>query len=575
VIEGQHLCDEAALDPKTVDIYAAEIRCRKMKISGAAALTRLLDTLEPGGAKGQVQVGFTATLPLLGLYQRTRKGWEIDDSQLDNFLRLIQQVERPVVVYLAADHFDSFGPLARELQKDQANLMQLRGGKPLDLNYFGYHVIPYTLLTDPRIPVNRYRYAALEHVASKLRGMPADVQARIVAITFLGELHHMFPDFENGMGSFKDIQTTDYSPASVDGFRSWLRQKFGTTKQLYAKTGLQYSSFSVIDAPTKDIRKEPLAHFGEHYDAYAGGTLTFAGWVWDPQKKVEQLDLYINGKLEGALERNLNRLDVYRAIPSVTNPNVGFRLRYDYSHLQAGHYYAQAIATSNKRQYLLGETAFSVMPRDQSPLPTKITKRLTSLPLATKSLPELQAWMDLPGAQVDVYFNPMARLWNAYREEQVQQLMREFHSRALRAGLPASKLFSHQIMPKVNSAWNSQLLAADSTLAGAMPWNQGINLYGGATNSLWIKDYLASERIAGYGVPEFHPQQWKRPAAHIEALQFHYNQGARFVSPYYFSLTPRRFKGADGGINRLEIRPDNDQDGSSQLYHALVDFAKK
>ena len=142
------MCDEAAQDLRFANVYEAEAQCRRLKISGTAALNRLLDTLEPGGPKGQVQVGFTATLQLLGLYKHSGKGWEIDDAQLDNFLRVISQVKRPVVLYLAADHFDSFGPLTRELQKDSRNLLQLRDGKPLNLNYFGYHVIPYTLQTD-------------------------------------------------------------------------------------------------------------------------------------------------------------------------------------------------------------------------------------------------------------------------------------------------------------------------------------------------------------------------------------------------------------------------------------------
>ena len=575
VIEGLHMCDQAALNPAIANVYDAEAQCRRMKMSGAVALNRLLDTLEPGGPKGQVQVGYTATLQLLGLYHHTNKGWEIDESQLDNFLRVIRQVKRPVVLYLAADHFDSFGPLTRELQKDAKNLLQLRDGKPLALNYFGYHVIPYTLQTDPLLSVNRYRYAALEHVARKLQTLSADVQSRIVAITFMGELHHMFPDFENGMGAFKDIQVTDYSAASVAGFRTWLQQKFSTVERLNEATELKFTSFNEVVAPSKNIRKEKLSHFGEHYDAFADGILTFAGWVWDPQNTVRQLDFFVNGKLVGPMERHLNRLDVYRAVETVTDPNVGFRFRYDYSTLPPGRYNAQAVATSGGKQYVLGETEFVVIARNQSTPSRQAAKGLPSLPSAAKKLPGLQTWMDLPGPMVDVYYNPLARLWNEYRDWQVQNLLREFYTRGLRAGLPASKLFSHQIMPRVNSSWNPQLLAADSTLKGSMPWKQGINMYGGATNSPWMRDYLASERITDYGVPEFHPQQWKSAAVHTAALQAQYDQGARFVSPYYFSIVPQRFKGNAFGINRLELGPDNAQDGSSHFYRALVEFAKK
>lgn len=575
VIEGLHLCDEAAQDNAIVNVYDAESRCRQLKLSGAAALNRLLDTLEPGGPMGKVQVGYTATLQLLGLYHHTKKGWEIDDAQLDNFLRLIREVKRPVVLYLAADHFDSFGPLTRELQKDARNLLQLRDGKPLELNYFGYHVIPYTLQTDPALPVNRYRYAALEHVTRKIRALPTDAQRRIVAITFMGELHHMFPDFENGMGAFKDVQVTDYSPASREGFRKWLGLKFNTIGQLNAATGLELTSWNEVQPPSKDIRKERLTHFGEHYDAFADGILTVAGWAWDPHKTIDHIDLFVNGERVGAMERHLNRLDVYRALKEVTNPNVGFRFRYDYTKLPAGRHIVQAVVTSGTKRYLLGETQLVVGTRNQSPLPRSKPTGLAKLEPAVSKLSGVQAWMDLPGSTVDVYYNPLARLWNEYREWQVHTMLVEFHTRAAKAGLPVEKLYSHQIMPQVNSSWNPQLLAAESTLKGSAPWKHGINMYGGATHSPWMRDYLAREHITDYGVPEFHPQQWKAASVHTAALQAQYDQGARFVSPYYFSMVPQRFKGNSFGINRLELRPDNTQDGSDQFYRALVDFAKQ
>ena len=80
VIEGLQMCDEAAQDSRFANVYEAEAQCRRLKVGGTAALNRLLDTLEPGGPKGQVQVGFTATLQLLGLYKHSGKGWEIDDA---------------------------------------------------------------------------------------------------------------------------------------------------------------------------------------------------------------------------------------------------------------------------------------------------------------------------------------------------------------------------------------------------------------------------------------------------------------------------------------------------------------
>ena len=183
------LCDAAALDLAVPSVEAAQALCRKQKSNGAAALARLLDTLEPGGAQGQVQVGYTITLQLLALYQRTPEGWTIDMERIDEMLRLITQVPRPVVLYLAADHFDSVGPLTQELLQEPRNLMQLADGKALELGYFGYRIVPYTLLTDASIPVNRYRYAALRAVAQRVQALPQAAQERIVAYTLAGELH--------------------------------------------------------------------------------------------------------------------------------------------------------------------------------------------------------------------------------------------------------------------------------------------------------------------------------------------------------------------------------------------------
>ncbi|AYM95291.1 hypothetical protein EAG14_03320 [Acidovorax sp. 1608163] len=574
-VEGMYLCDEAVADASVKDIDAAYAYCSQRKRNGSAAISRLLDTLEPGGAKGSVQVGYTATLQLLSIYQKTPQGWAIDKAKVDQFLNVIAEVKRPVVVYFSADHFDSVSPLADALRKDPVNLMQLRDGKPLELNYFGYRIIPYTLSADAAIPVNQYRFEALDYLAKRIKALPKAVQSRIVAYTLAGELHHMFPNFEGGMGSYQDIQVTDYSSSSVAGFRQWLRNKYKGIEQFNARNGFSYASFDVVPAPSKDIRKEKLTSFGEHYDAHADGTLPIAGWLWDPNKTIEQLDLYVNGQRVGPVERGMNRLDVYRAEESITTPNTGYRIDYDYSALPPGRYTAQVIAQSRGAQYKVGEVEFAVVARDQGPVkPVRFTaiKDVQN----SKKLPGVRTWLDMPRGLQDVYYNPLARDWNLYRESQVYGFLNVFYDRALRAGLPAEKLYSHQIVPRVNSSWNPQLFAADQTLNGSAPWKQGLNMYGGATDSAWVREFVAQRKITDYGVPEFNPQQWKLSGTHVAAMQSHYNGGARFISPYYFSVIPDRFKGgAEHGVNRMELRSDNPKDGSDHFYRAIIEFAKQ
>ena len=577
-VEGLLLCDEALADPQILRMDAALALCRQKKKNGAPALTRLLDRLEPGGPQGQVQLGYTLTVQLLNLYRKANKAdkdWQIDAEQVTALLQLITQVQRPVVLYLAADHFDSMGPIVEELRHDPANLMQLRDGKPLELGYFGYSIMPWTMQTDLAIAVNHYRVLALQYIAQRILALPKPVQNRIAAITLAGELHHMYPDFENGMGRYQDIQVTDYSTASVAGFRQWLQQQYKGVADLNAQMGFSYASFDEVPAPSKDIRKEPLTDFAEHYDAFADGILPVAGWLWDPQAQIKKLDLYVNGQYIGPVPRGFNRLDVYRAEALISNPNVGYRYDFDYSGLLPGQHKAQIVATTQTGRHALAEVDFVVVARDQSRPSDAAAVGVSGLK-KPEALAGVRSWLDLPRAGQDMYFNPLARDWNRYRNYQVQQFLAAFHQVALRTGLPADKLYSHQIVPRANSSWNHQLFAADGTIAGNTPWKQGLNMYGGSTNSDWMRRYLAQEHITDYGVPEFHPQQWKTPDVHLAALQSHYRGGARFVSPYYFSLVPERFKGAaEHGVNRMELRPDNPKDGSNQLYQAIEAFARQ
>lgn len=573
-VEGMYACEEGMSNPKHKGINEVNHYCIQHKLDGSAGITRLLDQMEPGGPKGQVQVGYLATLQLLSLYQRKGKKWVIDDKKLDVYLQVLSRVRRPVLVYLAADHFDTQGPLVDELVKDQRNMMLLSDGKPAISSYFGYRIVPYTLQPDDAIPVNQYRYAALRHVAKRLNALPKAVRERIIAVSLAGELHHLFPDFESGTGKYEGIQVTDYSPASVAGFRQWLAQRYGSVQKFNADTGFSYASFDQVPAPSKDIRKERLQSFGDHYDAFADGLLPIAGWVWDPQRRISQLDLYVDGQPVGEVERGFNRLDVYRAAEEVTSPNVGFRRDFDFSQWPPGQHLAQVVARAPGGPYLVGQVQFVVVPRDQSQVKAVNATGLTRLkPL--KGLAGVKGWLDLPRSLQDVYFNPLARDWNQYRAWQVRGFMDRFYQVAREAGLPADKLYSHQILPGVNSSWNPQLFSVEKTLAADTPWKAGVNMYGGATDSDWVRGFMVQRKMTGYGVPEFNPQQWKRPGAHMEAMKSHYAGGARFISPYYLSTIPERYKlDVQHGVNAMELRADNPKEGSSQFYQAIREFAE-
>lgn len=598
--EGILLCDEARKNPSQASFEAAQTACLRDGHGGAVALNRMMEELEPGGAKGQVQVGYLLTIQLLNLYEPQGAGWVISERRVDALLDVLTQVDRPAVVYLQSTHFDSLGPLPAALSKDPRNLMLFADGSPPQLGYFGFGIQPYTLLTDPDIPVNRYRFEALRHVIERFLALPEPVHERVIGISLAGEVHQLFPDFENGTGAYEDIRVTDYSPASVAGFRAYLKDRYGSIDKLNAAMGFSFASFDDISAPSRNIRKEPLQGFSEHYDAWADGYLPIAGWFFDPDQRVDELLLYVDGKQVAPISRGMNRLDVYRALPEVTTPNVGFRHDLDFSSMPVGRHRAQVVAVSGSERYLLAESEFVVVGRDQAKVPdtvpsgvqglktegvtsrawlliNKILRRLgfdRPLPSHAK-LPHVRSWLDMPKSLQDLYYNPLARAWNHYRDQQTLAFMTTFFNMAKDAGLPENKLFSHQIIPRVNSSWNPQLFAVDNTLQADLPWRPGINLYGGATNSAWVRDYMQRHRLHDYGVPEFHPQQWKQADVALAALRSQYDAGARFVSPMYFSLVPDRFKSsAESAVNRLEIRPDNPGDGSALLYQAIREFAR-
>lgn len=573
-VDGLFACDEGWANAKIKGLEQVNNYCIERKLDASKNVNQILDQLEPGGPKGQVQVGFVATLQMLGLFKRHGTDWVVDDQKVQVFLQLLTRVKRPVVVYLTADHFDSQGPLVDGLIDDPKSLMLLSNGKPAMANYFGYRIAPYTLQVGDDVAINFYRFTALEHVIKRLGSLPKAVQDRIIAVTLPGELHHMFSDFEGGMGRYESIQVTDYSAASVAGFQQWLMKKYGSLQQFNAATGSGYARIQDIAAPAKDLRSGTTLSLQEHYDAFADGTLPIAGWLWDAQQRIGKLDLYLDGALTGSVQKGLNRLDVYRALDEVTTPNVGFRYDLDFSRMPAGEHLAQVVASTAQGRYLVGQIGFKVNTLAGKPQMNAKPAGLQGLKPISQ-LKGARTSMDLPRPAISVYFNPLARDWNQYRAWQVRNFMNRIYQVALGAGLVANKIYSHQIVPNVNSSWNPQLFAVEQTLDDSVPWKMGINLYGGATNSDWVRNFLAQNKFSDYGVPEFNPQQWKRPGAHLEAMNSHYLGGARFISPYYLSVIPDKYRGnASNGVNAMELRPDNPKDGSDQFYKAIQQFAE-
>lgn len=572
VIDGVGFCSEA-LDhsPPFKSANEAINWCIEKGYNSAKALDNKLEALEPGGANGKVQIGYELGIPLLNLYDKQDEEWVINETKINTYFELIKNTNRPVVIYLMANHFDSKGPLSTELSKDPRNLMLLKSGDPPTDDYFGNSVIPFTLLTDESIPVNHYRFEALRYIGRMISGLPQEVKDRIIAITMAGEVHQMFPDFTNGTSEYDDFQVTDYSPNSIKKFRLWLEKKYGTIEKMNDKFGSVYNSFNDVFPPSKNINKEKLNSYTEHYDAYAAGVIPISGWVWDPETKIENLILYVDGIKVNDIKQGYNRLDVYRAVEEVTDPNVGFRYDLDYRDIAPGRHNAQVVAKINGQLFLMDQSEFVIVDRNQgtpAPLPNNPTNFRDF-----GKIGGVRHWLDYPKPLTAVYYNPLARDWNEYRDAQVSDFLEYFWAVAKDEGMPADKLFSHQILPTINSTWNPELFMGDLSIGQDIPYKLGINLYGGATNSDIIRKFIKGRE---YGVPEYHTQQWKSYEAVRESLRAHYKDNAKFISPYYISIIPDSLKPfEEDTLQKFNIRNDNEMEGSNMLYKSIIDFSKQ
>lgn len=96
MIEGQGYCKSGLVQPK---LGLAIAHCAQRNDSGVKELADALNALEPGGAKGAVQVGYTIGINLLEHPQ---------DGKFNPFgflTQALQQLDRPAVIYLFANHF--------------------------------------------------------------------------------------------------------------------------------------------------------------------------------------------------------------------------------------------------------------------------------------------------------------------------------------------------------------------------------------------------------------------------------------------------------------------------------------
>lgn len=555
MIEGQGYCKSGLVQLK---LGLAIAHCAQRNDSGVKELADALNALEPGGAKGAVQVGYTIGINLLEHPQ---------DGKFNPFgflTQALQQLDRPAVIYLFANHFagsHAYPPI-------QADSMARFADQSVPTEkYFQRSIAPISLSLKAPISANQQRQSALDKVGQWYARLPPKSRKKIIAFTLAGELHHFYDDFSTGMGRFDNIRITDYSPASVQGFQGWLRQHYRDVATLNKALGADFKDFAQVQPPSKNIHSDRLTHFSEHFDSYAHGVLPIEGWL-KHLAPGEQIRVYLNGVAVGLAEYGLNRQDVYEALPDVTTAQLGFRYLLDFSQLPRGQYTIQVMLEGAKN-YELAQRSLSVMGNSQAPI-KDLSKKIT----ATAPPSSLKFYVDRPAQEMAVFYNPLARDWLNFRSAQVTQAYDEWFDAAVKVGLPAERLFTHQIAVATVGGWNPVLFASDASLKGKHRYKKGINLYGGsASTDLLRRHYL--EPGEAFAVPEFHTQSWKDKAAPVKVLHDLQQGGASFVSPYFLSMAPDKYRDQPNAHDKFRLSPDNKNYGSDYLYRAMADIAKK
>jgi hypothetical protein len=126
---------------------------------------------------------------------------------------------------------------------------------------------------------------------------------------------------------------------------------------------------------------------------------------------------------------------------------------------------------------------------------------------------------------------------------------------------------------KLFGGWNPVLFASDASIQGKQRYKKGINLYGGTASIALLQRHFL-EPGEPFAVPEFHTQAWKDPAVAKQVLVELQQGGAVFVTPYFISMAPDRYRNPGNAHDKFRVAPDNPAYGSDHFYRAIVDLAK-
>ncbi|WCM89161.1 hypothetical protein [Acidovorax sp. NCPPB 3576] len=562
--------EPCVLSPETLPASMQDLaeRCQGPQGSAAALVESTLKTLQPADQTSPRQaLGYTLPVPLLRLFRQEADGaWRIDDEKVGRLVRTLRDTPRPAILYLFSTHFSAEAPIEAALAADPANMGHTRDGALGTDDYYDSKVFNWTFATT-RNSLTERREQAMRAVLDAACQLPAQDRAKIRGITLLGELHHLFPNFQAGMGFDGPYRVTDYSAASVEGFRRYLQAEFGGIEAFNRAVGGDYAAFSDVQPPSRDIRTEPLRRYTEHIDSFAQGTLPISGWAHVEGATPERpawIHLYRNGHFAGKTAVRLGRQDVLAAKPEFGDANTGWRLDLDFRGLPAGlHQLDIFLETRPGALTHLGRRDVAIMDRQQN---TPQPQPQAALPASTPAAPGVQAHIDTPRDASSYYYNPLVPLWHAFRAQQGVDYLRYFDGVVARSCLTGVPRYTHQIVPFTNPGWDENKFAIQASLRPLGNIRLGVSLYGEPTYGHSYFDWLGHSGNTRYGITEFHPLKAMDASSLQRVFDAHAQKGADFLSffaepRWHGALVPR-------GHNMFSFDPDNTKFGSDRLYRA-------
>lgn len=547
--------------------------CAMQRDSPSALIESTLSSISKSkGVFSDYQLGYTLHVPLLKFFKIKGADFEIDKDAIRRAVSSIRDVDRPMVLYLFSNHFGSDLPIEDALALNPKNLLVSQAGILKKDKYYNVNIYPWSFASTNN-QITHLREVAINAVFDELCKLPESAVKRVAGVTLLGELHHMFPDFQAGMGFNGDYLISDYSEESATDFKQYLKNRYKNINNLNDYLGSIYSNFDQINSPSKNIRKQKLNSYEEHIDAFAHGLLPISGWVAGGVKKPLKnpwIRIYKNGEFLTRVPVAFGRQDVLLAHPELLSSDVGWNYNFDYSNLNSGLYKVDVFLESSGNLLThLATRDIAVMGKNQL---TPVAGYQKVLPESMGDTKDILFSVDYPGNLSSYYYNPLVVLWHQFREEQIKRYLSYFEKIVKNKCVNNNLIYSHQILPFVNPGWDVTKFAVGNDLAVPSSMRLGVSLYGEASYGTSFFDWFKTEKRAAYGVTEFHPLTAMPPDQLRTVLDRHYKNNAQFIS--FFTEATGLEEDVTSKPNIFSFSPLNKNAGSDVLFHSMQEILK-